>query len=163
MYISKDFPENLDITVTCASGVEKVVKSELKRLGYQDVPALNGTLSFNGTALDIARLNVFLRSADRVYVKIAEFNAQTFDELFEIMSLRQLSRHTKPIAIYNINGYYDDIKNMMGKAVSEGFVTEKCKSIAPFFSDAEKLLCYLETEILRETPEDFSRLTTKEN
>lgn len=82
----------------------------------------------------------------------------TFDELFEIMSLRQLSQHTKPIAIFNVNGYYDDIKNMLEKAVNEGFVTEKCKKIAPLFCNAEELLCYLEKEISKEIPEDYSRL-----
>ena len=82
----------------------------------------------------------------------------TFDELFEIMSLRQLSQHTKPIAIFNVNGYYDDIKNMLEKAVNEGFVTEKCKKIAPLFDNAEELLCYLEKEISKEIPEDYSRL-----
>ena len=82
----------------------------------------------------------------------------TFDELFEIMSLRQLSQHTKPIAIFNVNGYYDDIKNMLDKAVNEGFVTEKCKKIAPLFCNAKELLCYLEKEISKEIPEDYSRL-----
>jgi len=78
-----DFPSTLDITVTCASGVEKVVKSELKRLGYGDVPALNGALSFTGDPLAVAKSNLFMRSADRVYVKLAEFKAETFDELFD--------------------------------------------------------------------------------
>ena len=78
-----NFKDEFDITVTCASGVEKVVKSELKRLGYEDAPALNGTLTFKGDMLSVARCNMFLRSADRVYIKIAEFNALTFDELFD--------------------------------------------------------------------------------
>ena len=78
-----DFKDKFDITVTCASGVEKVVKSELKRLGYEDAPALNGTLTFKGDMLSVARCNMFLRSADRVYIKIAEFNSLTFDELFD--------------------------------------------------------------------------------
>ena len=48
------FKEKFDITLTCASGVEKVVKSELKRLGYDVVPALNGTLTFSGDMLAVA-------------------------------------------------------------------------------------------------------------
>ena len=59
-----DFPEKFNISVSCASGIEKVVKSELKRLGYDDAPALNGSISLSGGMLDVARLNVFLRSAD---------------------------------------------------------------------------------------------------
>ncbi len=78
-----DFPDKLNIAVTCASGVEKVVKSELKRLGYSDAPAVNGALTFSGSPLDVARLNVFLRTADRVYIKAGEFGADNFDSLFD--------------------------------------------------------------------------------
>ncbi len=76
----------LDIVITCASGVEKVTKSELKRLGYEDCPAVNGTLAFSGTPLDVARCNINLRTADRVYIKLAEFPVDTFDVLFDGVS-----------------------------------------------------------------------------
>ncbi len=76
-------PDKFPISVTCASGVEKVVKSELKRLGYEDAPALNGTLTFNGDMQAVARCNIFMRSIDRVYIKLRSFKAETFDELFD--------------------------------------------------------------------------------
>lgn len=76
-------PDKLDIMLTCASGVEKVLKSELKRLGYEDCPAINGALQLKGSVLDVARCNVNLRTADRVYIKVGEFTAKTFDELFD--------------------------------------------------------------------------------
>jgi len=82
-------PEKLNITVTCASGVEKVTKSELKRLGYEDCPAINGALSFSGSPIDVARCNLNLRTADKVYIKVGEFSALTFDELFDgVKSIR---------------------------------------------------------------------------
>ena len=71
------------LTVTCASGVEKVVKSELIRLGYPSAPAVNGAIEFRADLFAVARCNVNLRCADRVYIKLANFNATTFDELFE--------------------------------------------------------------------------------
>jgi len=80
---SCEFKDKFDITLTCASGVEKVVKSELKRLGYEDAPALNGALTIKGDGLAVARCNLFLRSADRVYIKVGEFSVQTFDDLFD--------------------------------------------------------------------------------
>lgn len=73
----------LDIVATCASGIEKVLKSELKRLGYPEAPAVNGGIVFKGNMLDVARCNVNLRTADRVYLRLASFNASSFDELFE--------------------------------------------------------------------------------
>ena len=81
--LKNSFPDKFDVLITCASGVEKVTKSELKRLGYQDCPALNGTLSFSGTPLDVVRCNLNLRTADRVYIKIKEFPVETFDQLFD--------------------------------------------------------------------------------
>ncbi len=84
-----DFPDKFDITVTCASGVEKVLKSELNRLGIKDVPALNGALTFSGGKEEIAKCNLNLRTADRVYIKVAEFTALTFDQLFDGVSLAE--------------------------------------------------------------------------
>ena len=69
----------------------------------------------------------------------------TFDELFEIMTLKQLGRHKKPIAIFNINGYFDELINMLNKAVNHGFMTEGCKKLAPAFSAADRLIAYLES------------------
>lgn len=68
----------------------------------------------------------------------------TFDEFFEIITLKQLGRHSKPVAIFNINGYFDEIINMLSKAVSQGFMTEMSRNLAPVFYDAEKLVRYLE-------------------
>ena len=68
----------------------------------------------------------------------------TFDEFFEIITLKQLGRHSKPIAIFNINGYFDEIIAMLNKAVNQGFMNEQSKNLVSVFSDAEKLVCYLE-------------------
>ncbi len=78
-----DFPAEPEISVCCASGVEKVLKSELKRMGFPDAPVVNGACNFRGSLQDVATLNINLRTADRVFIKIAEFGAQDFDTLFE--------------------------------------------------------------------------------
>ena len=81
--ISKiDFPDKVDVTLSVASGVEAVLKKELIRLNIEPKPAINGAITFNGTLLDVARCNINLRTADRVYIKLAEFSAYSFDELF---------------------------------------------------------------------------------
>ncbi len=81
--IKVDFPDKFNITLTVASGVESVLKKELIRLGYPSAPAVNGAITFEGDAEAVARCNVNLRTADRVYIKLAEFCALSFDELFE--------------------------------------------------------------------------------
>ena len=76
-------PDKFNISLTCASGIEKVLKSELVRLGYQDLPVVNGLVTFQGSSLDVAKLNLFLRTADRVYITVSSFNVEDFDGLFE--------------------------------------------------------------------------------
>ena len=53
----------------------------------------------------------------------------TLDELFEIVTWRQLGLHGKPIAIMNINGYFDSLLEFLGHAVAKGLVTEKDRNI----------------------------------
>lgn len=68
----------------------------------------------------------------------------TFDEFFEILTLKQLGQHKKPIAIFNVNGYYDYLAQMLENTVKQGFMTKECKALAPFFNEPKALLDYLE-------------------
>ena len=69
----------------------------------------------------------------------------TFDELFEILALRQLGRHNKPIVLFNVNGYFDRLLEFIDFTVAEGFVLEECKELFPAFSNAQELVNYLES------------------
>ncbi len=74
----------MKLLIPAAAGVEAVVKRQLTLLGYPDTRAINGRVAVDGCDwLDVARLNMFLRSGERVLVRLAEFNATTFDELFD--------------------------------------------------------------------------------
>jgi len=73
----------LHLIATSAFGIESVVARELKWLGYDDQQVENGRVTFAGDEEAICRSNIWLRSADRVLVKMGEFKALTFDELFE--------------------------------------------------------------------------------
>ncbi len=84
----------------------------------------------------------------------------TFDEFFEILTLRQLGRHFKPIAIFNINGYFDGLVSLLDTAVKGKFMTEQCKNLTPVFSDPALLVKYL-TEYKPETYDftEFKKVT----
>ena len=77
------FDGQLKISVAAASGIEAITKRELKSLGYGDVPSYFGRMNFIGSMEDVARCNVFLRTASKVRIILAEFKAETFDELFD--------------------------------------------------------------------------------
>ena len=71
------------LIATTSFGLEAVVKRELQALGFDDLQTSNGKVEFPATPEDIPRLNLWLRCAGRVLLKMGEFKAVTFDELFE--------------------------------------------------------------------------------
>ena len=74
----------MKLLIPAASGIEAVVKRQLSLLGYPDTKAINGRIAVdNCNWLDVARLNMFLRSGEHVLINLAEFPAVTFDELFD--------------------------------------------------------------------------------
>ena len=77
-----DYPK-IKICVTCAFGVEAVTKRELERLGITDVKAENGKIVFSGSARDLVRCNLHLRTANKVFLVLGSFPARTFDQLFD--------------------------------------------------------------------------------
>ena len=77
----------MKLLIPSASGIEAVVKRQLAALGYPDTRAINGRIAIDGCDWsDVARLNVFLRSGERVLVQLNSFAATDFDELFEGVS-----------------------------------------------------------------------------
>ena len=68
----------------------------------------------------------------------------TFDEFFEMLTLKQLSRHTKAIAIYNINGYFDDLLKFINHAMDEKFIKRECEELYSVYDSPADILTYLE-------------------
>lgn len=68
----------------------------------------------------------------------------TFEEFFEILTLKQLSRHNKPIAVLNTNGYFDPMLKMLEFAVREKFMTDKCLNLCEFLDSPTEVLRYIE-------------------
>ncbi len=68
----------------------------------------------------------------------------TFDEFFEILTLKQLGLHAKPIAIFNVNGYFDALINLFDNCINKGFMDERTTALCPVFDDADKLIDYIE-------------------
>lgn len=72
------------IQATASAGIESLTARELKNLGYAETVKIDdrSRVFFEGSAQDIARANLWLRTADRVKIVVGEFTAKTFDELF---------------------------------------------------------------------------------
>lgn len=68
----------------------------------------------------------------------------TFDEFFEILTLKQLGRHNKAIVIFNIDGYFDNMLKMMQKSIERRFITEDCIELYKVVISVEEALDYIE-------------------
>lgn len=71
-----------NLIATTTFGIEAIAAKELKALGYEDLKIENGRVHFEGDEMDIAIANMWLRTADRVLINVAEFKAESFEELF---------------------------------------------------------------------------------
>jgi putative N6-adenine-specific DNA methylase len=71
------------LQATAAFGIESIVADEIKALGFDQVLVENGRVEYDSDLAGIVRSNLWLRSADRVFIKLAEFRADTFEALFQ--------------------------------------------------------------------------------
>lgn len=82
----------------------------------------------------------------------------TLDELFEILTWRQLSLHNKPIVIVNIDGYWDPLVQMVDHIVAEGFAAEKNLSLIQTVSRVEDVVPALEAGAAEDNSVSVERL-----
>ena len=75
--------DRYEYIVPCHFGLEAVLKREIKDLGYDIVSVEDGRVVFAGDAQALCRANIFLRTAERVLLKMGSFHAETFEELFQ--------------------------------------------------------------------------------
>ena len=84
----------------------------------------------------------------------------TFEELFEVMTLKQLGRHEKAIALYNIEGYFKDLEKLMDTVAERKFMNSYSREMYSCFTSAEQIIDYIENYVPTTTP--WHRLKTGE-
>ena len=75
----------LELIATATFGLEAVVKREIENLGYKIIKSEDGKITFLGDERAVVKANLWLRTADRVQIKMAEFIALEFEDLFQQM------------------------------------------------------------------------------
>lgn len=81
----------------------------------------------------------------------------TFEEFFEVFTLKQLERHNKAIVILNVNGYYDSMLNLLSEAIKQGFMRKACLKLIKTYDNIYDALDYIENYI----PEKINVFETK--
>ena len=72
-----------ELIVPCHFGLEAPLKREITELGYEITSVEDGRVTFFGDEEAVCRANIFLRTAERVLIKVGSFHAETFEELFQ--------------------------------------------------------------------------------
>ena len=75
--------KNYTLITPCFFGIEKILKNEITNLGYEIIKTEDGRITYKTDEKGIAMSNIWLRTAERVLLKVAEFEAKTFNDLFE--------------------------------------------------------------------------------
>ena len=75
--------ESYEFICPCHFGLEAVLKKEITELGYSITSVEDGKVSFSGDVNAFARANIFLRTAERVLLKVGSFRAESFEDLFQ--------------------------------------------------------------------------------
>ncbi len=124
--------EKITLIATTSFGLETLVKRELIALGYSGFEISPGRVAFRATAADIPRVNLWLRCAGRILVKMGEFDALTFDELFESTRSLGWERWITEDGRFTVNGRA--VKSTLGsvracQSIVKKAVVERLKNI----------------------------------
>ena len=118
---------------TCAFGLEAVVKQELENLGCSNIAAFDARVYFDGDDETIARANLWLRCADRVYIVLDEFEAVDFEALFQGVKRLPWTDYIQKDDAFPVTGdavrsqlfSVSDIQSIAKKAVVEALKTTR--------------------------------------
>ncbi len=94
----------LELIATATFGLEAVVKREIEQLGYRILKSEDAKITFLGDERAVVRSNLWLRSADRVLLKMAEFQALEFEELFQQVKGIAWEEWIPPDGKFTVNG-----------------------------------------------------------
>ena len=97
--------KSLKFCCPCLFGLESVLSAEIKAIGGEGVVADNGKVSFFGDESMIAKANLWLRTAERVLLVMGEFQARTFEALFEGVREIDFSKYIKSDYAFTVTGW----------------------------------------------------------
>ena len=84
----------------------------------------------------------------------------TFEEYFEVLTLKQLGRHDKALALYNLEGYYDELENFMLTVKKRILMSFACSEMYSYFTSPSEIIEYIENYVPQKF--DLSKLKTGE-
>lgn len=138
--------KKLELIATSTFGLEAVVKREVQALGYDEVKVSDGKITYTADKEGIVRSNLWLRTADRVLLKMGEFKATTFTELFEQTKALPWEEWIEEDGKFTVTGR--SVKSTL-------FSTPDCQAIVKK-AVVEKLKTKYQTEWFKETGAEYT-------
>ena len=96
---------NLKFAVPCLFGLEGIAGDELRRLDMENVAVENGRVLFTGDAKAMAKANIWLRTGERVLLVLSEFEAKTFEQLFQGVYKTELEKFIPADGQFPVKGH----------------------------------------------------------
>ena len=136
----------------CHFGLEAVLKKEILDLGYDIISVEDGRVTFAGDSQALCRANIFLRTAERVLLKVGSFRAETFEELFQGTKALQWGEYipkdgkfwvTKAASVKSKLFSPSDIQSIMKKAMVESMKMTYREDWFPESGDAYPVRVFL--------------------
>ena len=93
------------LQATCLFGLEGILGREIDKLGYKRIETIDGRVTFEGPEDAVARSNLWLRTAERVFIVAGRFHAETFDDLFEGTKALPWSDYIGPEDAFPVKGH----------------------------------------------------------
>ena len=97
--------EKIQLVATCLFGLERLLGEEIDALGYRRLDTMDGRVTFEGDISAIARANINLRFAERVFIKLGDFRAESFEELFEGTRALEWEKYIGNIDSFPVKGH----------------------------------------------------------
>lgn len=126
----------MQFVATCLFGLEKLLGEEIDALGCRRIETIDGRVTFEGTPDDAARANINLRCAEHVFIKVGDFEATSFTELFDgtyalpwedyidFDDAFPVKGHSIKSALYSLPDCQSIIKKAVAKRIGENYGNE---------------------------------------
>jgi len=138
--------DKIELIATCNFGVESVLKEEIINLGYDIRKVEDGRITFMTDVRGIAMANIWLRTAERIHLKMGEFRATSFEELFQNIKKIEWEKWIKKSSIFPVKKAVS-IKSRLHSTPDVQAITKK--------AIVERLKLIYKVEWLEETGEEY--------
>ncbi len=146
--------QTYNITCTCTFGMESILKREIIKLGYEIVSSADGAVTVSGGITDIHKLNLWLRTANRVLIHAGSIPAETFDELFDGVMAIAWENYIPKNGKFNVTRISSAKSKLFSLSDSQRIIKKAM---------VERLRAAYKTQLLPETGADYPVIVSIKN